>query len=189
MLFMNPDCTPISSSFHNRPSFFVVVKDFIYLFVRKSEHRQTERQAEAEGEAGSLLSKEPDVGLDTRTRANARHSLWDAYSYIPSIFCNCRVIFILFYFFLRFYLFICQREWAQADREAGRGRGRSKLPAEQGARCGTRSQDPGIMTWAEGSRLTNWATQASRFSAFYHFLGGCEPITSSSPRLIESTSP
>ena len=44
---------------------------FIYLFVRErererreSEHKQTEWQAE--GEAGSLPSKEPDVGLDPR---------------------------------------------------------------------------------------------------------------------------
>jgi len=32
------------------------------------EHKQGERQAEqTEGEAGSLLSKEPDVGLSPRT--------------------------------------------------------------------------------------------------------------------------
>ncbi|XP_064441016.1 large ribosomal subunit protein eL34 isoform X1 [Mirounga angustirostris] len=35
------------------------------------------------------------------------------------------------------------REGTQAR---GSGRGRSRLPAEQGARCGARSQDPGIMT-------------------------------------------
>ena len=40
---------------------------FIYRGGGKSEHRQTEWQAEAEGEAGSLPSKEPDVGLDPRT--------------------------------------------------------------------------------------------------------------------------
>ena len=42
---------------------------FIYLREgeRASEHRQTEGQAEAEGEAGSPPSKEPDVGLDPRT--------------------------------------------------------------------------------------------------------------------------
>ena len=42
-----------------------------YLFVREraseSEHRQTEWQAESEGEAGPLRSKEPDVGLDPKT--------------------------------------------------------------------------------------------------------------------------
>lgn len=49
---------------------FFFFKDFIYLFVREraseSEHRQTEWKAESEGEAGSLRSKEPDVGLDPR---------------------------------------------------------------------------------------------------------------------------
>ncbi|XP_064441176.1 ATP-binding cassette sub-family E member 1 isoform X1 [Mirounga angustirostris] len=34
------------------------------------------------------------------------------------------------------------------------GRGRSRLPAGQGAQCWTLSQDPGIMTRAEGRRLT-----------------------------------
>ena len=38
-----------------------------------------------------------------------------------------------------------------------RGRGRSMLPTEEGARCWNPSQDLGIMTWAEG--LTDWATQ------------------------------
>ena len=49
----------------------------IYLFIlrfyffiresgRESKHRQTEWQAEAEGEAGSWPSKEPDAGLDPR---------------------------------------------------------------------------------------------------------------------------
>ena len=41
----------------------------IYLFIcrREREHKQGEQQAEAEGEAGSLWSKEPAVGLDPRT--------------------------------------------------------------------------------------------------------------------------
>jgi len=43
--------------------------------------------------------------------------------------------------------FICllERERAQAGEAAGRGR-RSGLSTERGARCGTRSQDVGIMT-------------------------------------------
>ena len=43
-------------------------KDFIYVFDRErvSEHEQG-RQAEGGGEAGSLLSKEPDVRLNPRT--------------------------------------------------------------------------------------------------------------------------
>ena len=42
--------------------------------------------------------------------------------------------------------YLTQRDWSQAGRVAGRGRGRSRLPTEQGAPCGTRSQNPGIMT-------------------------------------------
>ena len=34
---------------------------------RESTHKQAERQAEREEEAGSLLSREPDVGFDPRT--------------------------------------------------------------------------------------------------------------------------
>ena len=47
---------------------------------------------------------------------------------------------------------------------ADRGRGRSRLPTEQGARFGAQSQDPRITTWADGRRLTKWATQATRLS-------------------------
>ena len=52
------------------PDFFFFLKIlFIYQRERggESEHRQTEWQAEAEGEAGSPPSKEPNVGLDPRT--------------------------------------------------------------------------------------------------------------------------
>jgi len=47
------------------------------------------------------------------------------------------------------------------EKARGGGRGRSRLPAEQGTRCGAQSQDPEIMTWVEGRRLTNWATWVS----------------------------
>ena len=42
---------------------------FIYLTVRgeQREHKQGEQQAEGEREAGSQLSREPDMGLDPRT--------------------------------------------------------------------------------------------------------------------------
>ena len=36
-------------------------KDIIYLFQREGEHKQGERHAEEEGEAGSPLSKEPET--------------------------------------------------------------------------------------------------------------------------------
>ena len=37
------------------------------LFATEKEHKQVERQGEGEGEAGSLLSKEPNEGLVPRT--------------------------------------------------------------------------------------------------------------------------
>jgi len=43
----------------------VVLSFFKILFER--EHKQGEWQAEGEGEAGSPLNREPDVGLDPRT--------------------------------------------------------------------------------------------------------------------------
>ena len=41
-----------------------------------------------------------------------------------------------------------------------------KLPTEQRAWCGTQSQNPGIMTWAEGRHLSDWATQAPQVLIF-----------------------
>ena len=54
----------------------------------------------------------------------------------------------VFVFFLKDFIYRSDR--SQAGREAGSERGGSKLPAEQRARCRAQSQDPGIMTWAEG---------------------------------------
>jgi len=42
-----------------------------------------------------------------------------------------------FFFFLRFYLLICKRERDRTQAEGAAGRGGSRLPAEQGAQCGT----------------------------------------------------
>ena len=44
---------------------FFFFKIFIYLTDR--DHKHTERQAERDGEAGSPLSREPNLGLDPRT--------------------------------------------------------------------------------------------------------------------------
>ena len=57
-------------------------------------------------------------------------------------------------------LFIWERE-----KEHKQGEGQRKRE-KQGAWSRTRSQDPGIMTWAEGRCLTQWATQVL---LFYHF--------------------
>ena len=67
---------------------------------------------------------------------------------------------VLSFFFFKIFIYLfCERDRV---RESTRGevRGRSRLPMEPGAWCGTRSKDFGIMTWAEGSCRTNWATQA-----------------------------
>jgi len=53
---------------------------------------------------------------------------------------NLESLYVLFYFIL-FYDFIYLRERARESRRGGRGRGSSRE-----ARCGTPSQDPGIMT-------------------------------------------
>jgi len=62
-------------------------------------------------------------------------------------FKNCWPGILSCFFFLKIlFIYLTQREKAQAGREAGRERGRSRLSTEQGAGCGARSQDPGIMT-------------------------------------------
>ena len=62
------------------------------------------------------------------------------------------------FFFKIFKIYLIEK--VQARGVAGRRRGRNRLPVKQGAWCGTRHQDPGIRTPAEGRHLTHWATQA-----------------------------
>ena len=75
---------------------------------------------------------------------------------------------ILFFKILFMYLFIWQREitsrW-RAGRE--RGRERSRLPGEQRAWCGARSQDSEITTWAEGSGLPTEPPRRHRLLDIY----------------------
>jgi len=52
--------------------------------------------------------------------------------------------FAFFFFKILFNLF--DREVAQAGEAAGRGRQRSRLPAQQGAQCWSPSRDTRIMT-------------------------------------------
>ena len=90
----------------------------------------------------SLDSRSTDNGLSSWTRKDLHYSR--KWAKIPHIFKDS--------------LFI----WDKGSTEAGEaaGRGKSRLPTEQGAQCGTRFQDPKIMTWAEGRHLTDWAIQA-----------------------------
>ena len=57
-------------------------------------------------------------------------------------------------------LFIWENMSKREEQREGRGRGRSRRPAEQGAGHGTRSWDSRIMTWAKGRHSTDWATRA-----------------------------
>ena len=63
--------------------------------------------------------------------------------------------------FKKGYLFI----WESVCR--GRGRGRSRLPAEQGAWCGARCQYFRIMTWTEGRRLTDRPPRCPNYIVIY----------------------
>ena len=76
-------------------------------------------------------------------------------------------------FFLRFYLFIWETEWARRRKitQAGaeRERGRSRVPAEQGAQWGAWFQDSEIITWAKGRLLTNCAIQTLQVSYIFEF--------------------
>jgi len=55
----------LSTLFTEKQSKNIFFKDFIYLFDRV--HAQAGRwQAEGDGEAGSPLSREPNIGLDPR---------------------------------------------------------------------------------------------------------------------------
>ena len=47
------------------------------------------------------------------------------------------------YFFYKDFIYLFEREGASMSR--GKGRERSRLPAEQGARCGAGYQNPEIM--------------------------------------------
>ena len=47
--------------------FFFLKILFFFIYLTERDHKQAERQAEGEGEAGSPLSREPDSGLDPRT--------------------------------------------------------------------------------------------------------------------------
>ena len=67
----------------------------------------------------------------------------------------------------------------------GRGRGRRRLHADQGAPHGDWSQDSEIMTWAEGRRLTNWATWAPLHCISYE---SPIPLSSVGPKSLNYSS-
>ena len=48
------------------PFFFFFFLKILCIYLMEKEHKQGEWQTEGEGEAGSLLSREPNVGLQLR---------------------------------------------------------------------------------------------------------------------------
>ena len=70
------------------------------------------------------------------------------------------------FFFRRLYLWGRGGKRGRESTHRSRGWGRSRLLIEQRAWCGAPSQNPGIMTWAEGRRLTDWTTQAPLYLFF-----------------------
>ena len=90
----------------------------------------------------------------------------------------CHYAVLLFSFFLRFHLFIWERE------STSRGKGEAGYPPRGEANTGLNPTtlgswpDPGIMTWAEGRHSTHWATQEPQLlSTFkdsrYPWILGC----------------
>ena len=64
-----------------------------------------------------------------------------------------------FLLFLKDFIYLFEKARAQVGaRERG---GEADSPISREPNTGLGSQDPGIMTWAEGRHLTNWATQVS----------------------------
>ena len=112
-----------------------------------------------------------EMGLDIIVEAKwYRGSHYNSSNFIYVLNLFWIKYFVLF-IFLRFYLFIWHRE--STSRGSGRQMEREKQfplqswdPSSWGAWRGAgwaRSQDLGIMTWAEGRWLTNWATQVPLF--------------------------
>ena len=107
--------------------FVSLLKDFICQRERDRECVCARKQGEGqvEGEAGSLLSREPSVGLYPRKLWSWDHDLSH-----PSVFLFFRLFVLIS--FLRFDLFIWQR--SQGGREAGREReGEKQTPCWAGS--------------------------------------------------------
>ena len=78
------------------------------------------------------------------------------------------MIHFVFFFFFKDFIYLLDRERGQAGGTADWGWGRSRLPTARWSGDGARSQDPGIMTWAEGRHLTDWAAQVPPFCMLFY---------------------
>ena len=90
----------------------------------------------------AVIILEPSYSI---THSKADFSLRHTSNFAQNYYRNISRILISFLsFFLSFLDFIYLFDTESTSRESGGGR--SRLPSEQGARCGAPSQDPGIMT-------------------------------------------
>ena len=87
----------------------------------------------------------PSLGLSDSMR---REGLADSFSFL--FFKDC------IYLFMR-------------DTERGRDTGRGEAGSMQGARCGTQSQDPRVMTWAQGRCSTMEPPGIPKEVSFFFF--------------------
>ena len=168
---------------------FFFFKYFIYLTDRETGRGSISR-AEGKGEAGFPLSREPDVGLHPRTLGSWPEMKAEALTrwatQVPLIF-NFKIKFKSKYFFLYFhtffnyskafilaydlyvsqvffkilFIYLTERDHKQAER------GRCRLPTEQRAWCGAWSQDPEIMTWAEGRGFNPLSHPGAQLYSFF----------------------
>ena len=65
----------------------------------------------------------------------------------------------LCFFFLRLFVCLFDREREREHKQRQQRKREKQTSHRAGSPTGTRSQDPGVMTWAEGRPFTNWGTQ------------------------------
>ena len=79
-------------------------------------------------------------------------------------------------FFFKDFIYLFESQWAQREHELGEGEEEADSPPKQLPQCRALSQDPGIRTWAEGRRLTDWAIQVPLSTYIFNIL--CDKIGS-----------
>ena len=70
-----------------------------------------------------------------------------------------QLLLLLLLLLLQDFIYLREKRVSEKEHEQGERQREKPTPSEQGAWRGAPSQDPGIMTWAEGRCLTDWATQ------------------------------
>lgn len=124
-----------------------------YLFIHERGERQKHRQREKQ-----TPCREPDEGLDPRDHdwAKSRNSTTE-WPRCPSLVCVCVFVF-------KDFIYLREKEHEQGEEAEGEREANSPLGRELNEWAP--SQNPRIMTGAEGSHLTNWAEQP-RYPVFF----------------------